>query len=861
MPCSLRSIVLCTVCLLGGFPLACVAVDTSSGSGLPDSVRTPDIPAQPLSQALTEFARQTGLQLIYVSQLVVDRRSQSVSADLSPPAALARLLQGTGLEYRFLNGRTVQIFARPRSTGRPAQEMATTEPSGGNALEEVVVTATKREEPLSLVAMSVGVLSADQMQGQDVRNFSDVAARIPGLLFDFNSQFGPAVITNIAIRGISASSGEPTTGVYVDDVPIQASFNVFRNAYPINCDLDRVEVLRGPQGTLFGSNTPGGAVRFITKDASAVSFDQSYHLQVASSQDGGLSSEIGAEVGGPLIEDRVGVRLSGCVDRDGGYIDRIDPLDGSHVDDNANRNSSKAARVGFVIQPTDSLSVTPSFYYQSAYRHDTPAFYTYLSDPGDEILLNGKLLRQPSTDKFTLTSLKIDESLGGFDLIGVTGYFDRTSDAIVDLTNGACLAYFGTCGSPLGPAYPTSHSQAVPTVLSHRQSAFTQELRLAYTNPDARLTGLIGVFYSRSHQNGLQDTYSVLAPSDAGIYSNTRYSSNEISIFGQLRLALSPRWHIDAGTRDGWRRGASSSDQGGFANGGPGGYSQAVNGFVALPSEPRVDVSFQLDGDNFFYAEIARGARAGGENNVAICHGAATPAEFAEDHIWNYEIGAKDLLFDHRLQFAASVFLIRWSGIQESTADACGNGYTANAGLGTSKGFDLTLQAVLSEHLRLNAALGLTDARYDRTVVTGSGQVIVDRGTAIGSLPSVPAPWNGTVMADYRRPLTPTIAGFLEADDNFATRNNGPFTENDPRSSSYSPGFRSDPSANRLNVRLGIIRSSLKVGISLENALNSLPTLHLNSDVPGSTLFYAYTLQPRTIGLSVDWTPEVKVRK
>lgn len=853
MPRLLRPILFYSLCLLGGCPLACVAADASSGSD--------DIPAQALSQALTEFAKQTGLQLIYVSQLVVDRRSQAVAAGESPPMALARLLEGTGLEYKFLNGRTVQIFARPHKPGRRALEMAAAEASGGNALEEVVVTATKREEPLSLVPMSISVFSADQMQAQDIRSISDIAARTPGLLFDFNSQYGPALITNIAIRGISASSGEPTTGVYVDDVPIQASLNVFRNPYPINCDLDRVEVLRGPQGTVFGSNSPAGAVRFITKDASAVSYDQSYHLELTASRDGGMSSQINAAAGGPLIEDRVGVRLSGCVDHDGGYIDRIDPLDGAHVDNDANRDLSKAARVGFLIQPTDSLSVTPSFYYQSVYRHDTPTFFTYLSDPGRGPLLNGKLLRQPSTDKFTLASLKIDQSLGGFDLKGVTGYFDRRSDAITDLTNGACLSYFGTCGNPLGPAYPTSYSQAVPTILSQHQSAFTQELRLAYTDPDAWLTGLVGVFYSRSHQNGLQDTYSILDPSNPGLYSNTLFSSTEISVFGQLRVAMSPRWHIDAGTRNGWRRGASFTYHGGFANSGPGGYGQAISGFASLPSEPRVDVSFQPDADDFFYAEVARGARAGGDNNPASCKGVAVPAGFAQDHIWNYEIGAKDLLFDHRLQLAASVFFIRWSGIQESTTNACGDGYTANAGQGTSKGFDLAIQAILSAHLRLNLSLGLTDARYDRTVVTGAGEVVVDRGTAIGSLPSVPAPWNATLMADYRRPLTPAIAGYLEADDNFSSRNPGPFTESDPNAVNYSPGFRSDPSTNRLNASIGIIRSGVKVGILLQNAFNSLPTLHINSDDARSSLYYAYTYPPRTIGLTVDWTPEAKIRR
>jgi iron complex outermembrane recepter protein len=855
VPFVLRPILLCASVLFVSFPLSCFSVDASPGDSLTREGRDPEFAAQPLSQALAEFARRTGLQLIYVSQLTVDRRSHPVPAGLSPAAALNQLLEGTGLDFTFLNGRTIRIFARPHGPRQPAVVRTDADPVANNALEEVVITATKREEPLSLVPMSIGVLSADDLQAQHIRTISDIAERTPGLLFDFNSQYGPALITNIAIRGISASSGAPLTGIYIDDVPIQASLNVFRNAYPVTFDLDRVEVLRGPQGALFGSNAPAGAVRFIPNEPSTTQFSQSYHFEISGSQNGGAGEEAGAAVGGPVIEDRLGARVSGWYRRDGGYIDHVDPLNNASVDSNDNRSLSKAARLGFVVQPTESLRVVPSLYYQSVYRHDSPVFYTYLSDPTEDVLANGKLLRQPTTDTFTLGSLKVDENLGNFDLTGVTGYFDRHSDAITDLTNGACLAYFGGCGNPLGPAYPSSYAQAVPTVLNQHQTAFTQELRLAYADPGAWLTGLAGVFYSRSHQNGIQDTYAILDPTNPGIYSNTRFAGTEVSVFGQLRLALSERWHVDLGTRQGWSRGSSASFQSGFANTGPRGFAQSVGKFAALPGEPRFDLAFQPDANGLLYVEVAKGARQGGENNPASCDGISVPDMYTPDSIWNYELGAKELLFNRRLELAASLYFIHWDGIQEDVSDVCGNGYTANAGLGSSKGFDLTLQALLSEHLRLNLALGLTDARYDRTVHTGGGQIVVDRGTAIGALPSVPSPWSGTLSLDYRRPLTATLGGYFDADDSFTTRNAGPFTENDPNALSYSPGFRSDPSTNRLNIHLGVTRSRVDVGLLLENALNSLPTLRANSDNTGSSLYYAYTFRPRTIGLTVNWKP------
>jgi outer membrane receptor protein involved in Fe transport len=842
--------------LVGIVLAACAHTTQAAAAAAPDAALPVAIAAQPLPQALDAFADATGLQLIYVAELAQGRTSRSVSPGLKPPAALARMLEGTGLDFVFLNSRTVKIFATPRRA--PAQDALSQErsPEGAGSstaeLEQVVVTADKREEAIGAVPISVAVLSADQLDAMGVKNISDIASLTPGLQFNFESDFGPGVLTNIAIRGISTGTGSPTIGIYVDDVPIQASLNVFRNAYPLTFDLARVEVLRGPQGTLFGTSALNGAIRYITNDASVSEFSGLSRLEVAGTQQGGTRVEVGAAGGGPIVPDLLGGRISAWYQSDGGYIDRIDPFDNATIDKDANRSTSRAVRLGFDLEPTETLRIVPSVAYQAVDLHDSPAFYTPLSNPDRGLFLSGKLLRQPYQDTFTLSSLKIQQRFANLELTGVTAYFDRTATAIYDETNSACVQYFGSCGNPLGPAYPSSYLQAVPDVLAQQQSAFSQELRLASTASDARVSWVAGLFYWRTHQNGTADAYAITAPTTPGIYSATRYFAGEISAFGQVYWTPFARWRIGIGARRGWVRGDSTGFQTGFATAGPQS-SQTVGTFQPLPATPRFDLSYNAEGLNMLYIAVAKGARAGGDNNTARCDDTEVPASFGSDAIWNYELGAKDLLFDRRLQITTSVFVIRWDGIQESIADDCNNHFTTNAGAATSSGFDLAADALLTEQLRLHLALGLTDAHYDRTVFTIGGQVVADRGTAIGALPSVPSPWSGTVSAQYRRPLTPDVVGYMAADDIFASHNPGPFTENDPRATSYSPGFRADPATNRLNLRLGLIRSSLDIRLSLDNVLNSAPILQLNSDAPGSSLWYAYTFRPRTLGLSCDW--------
>jgi len=329
----------------------------------------------------------------------------------------------------------------------------------------------------------------------------------------------------------------------------------------------------------------------------------------------------------------------------------------------------------------------------------------------------------------------------------------------------------------------------------------------------------------------------------------------EVSGFAQVNFALTPRWRIGVGTRNGWTRGDSTSLQGGFANIRATPYSHSIGSFVPLPSSPRFDLSYRANEDNVFYAALSKGARGGGVNQPALCEGNPVPPGYSSDAIWNYEIGAKQMLFERRLQFSSSVYYIRWDSIQEHVNDDCGNAYTTNAGAAISTGFDLSVEALPTPRSRLGLTLGLTDAHYTRTVLTEAGQVIVARDAVVGAAPSVPSPWTGAVFGQYRQPLAADMSAYVTADDLFASHNPGPFTDSEPNAVDYAPVVRADPATNRLNLRLGIQRGALDIRLSLENALNSTPALHLDSDINNSSLLYAYTFRPRTIGLVMSWKP------
>ena len=806
-----------------------------------------EIPAQPLQQALITFANSTGLHLVYVSQLALGKNAHAVPAGLSPADGLSRLLEGTGLTYEFLDPTTIKIVERRRAKP-PVRD------DPGAPLDQIVVSAMKRDELLSTVPMSISVLSADRLSESGISDIRGVAAVSPGVEYDFSSQFGPGILTDIAIRGISAQKGDATAGLYIDDTPIQMPHSVFNNPYPLTFDLARVEVLRGPQGVLFGRSAEGGAVRFITNEPSTTATSELYRSEVSATEGGSTNYEAGAAAGGPLIADVLGARISAWYRHDGGYVNRIDPFSGETVDADANHSADELLRLGLAFEPNDRLRIVPGFTYQSLRLHDTPIFYANQSAPAMGIRDNGKLLDQPSIDELRMSSVRMTARLGGADLTVVTSYFDRSASATVDQTNAAGVDYFGGFGNPLGPEFPTSYSDAVPSLLSQHQIQESAEMRIASSAPSAPLTWLGGVFYSRLSESSTKDTFAITAPSDPGILVDQEDVTHEISIFGNGRWSFTSQWSAGAGMRLGWTQTSGWSRNGGFANAGAVPYAQSSDR-ETLPPTPRLDLSYRPDSLNLLYAAFARGFRSGGinSNRPIECDGSADPLAYAPDSVWSFELGAKSQLLENRLQLDASVFDIRWPGVQVYVSDACGHGLTTNAGEARSIGFDLDMDAMVTERLRVTLSLGMLDARYVRTVKAANGELIVDKGSVVGGVPSVPAPWEGTLSARYDWPLALEAKGYVRMEEIVHSHNPGPFSELNPQNVSYDPSLRADPATYVLNLQVGVTRGHSDIRLFVDNALNSQPDLQRDEDAPASPLVYAYTFKPRTVGARGNW--------
>lgn len=419
--------------------------------------------------------------------------------------------------------------------------LAQSAPSAG--IEEVTVTSERREESLSKVPQSVTAFTAERMDTLDVKNFGDLVKFTPGVSFNDTSK-------NISIRGVNSDAGDATTGVYIDDTPIQLRSLGFGsdNTLPAVFDLERVEVLRGPQGTLFGAGSEGGTVRYITPQPSLTDFGVYAKGELSTTEYGAPSYEAGLAVGGPLVNDKLGFRISGWGRRDGGWIDKVDYTTGKTLQSNTNHVDTYVLRGAITWQVTNDLSVTPSIFYQNRQQSNLDQYWVSLSNPNSGNYKTGTPENMADKDRFYMPSAKIDWHLGGVELISNTSYFDRHervqdySGTLYDLsyfqqtvdtgvlpidfstpcTGGLCKFYADKVAAdktfvppplllPTGPSLPGYG--ATPAFgpfksinyITNDQKNFTQEVRLQSDDPDSRFTWILGGFYSRQAQLSVEE--------------------------------------------------------------------------------------------------------------------------------------------------------------------------------------------------------------------------------------------------------------------------------------------------------------------------------------------------------------------
>jgi iron complex outermembrane recepter protein len=734
------------------------------------------------------------------------------------------------------------------------------------SLDEVVVTAQRRTERLQDVPISVSVYSQAAMDAQGMRGVDDIARLTPGVTFTRGTINNNSDSSDIAIRGIDSTAGAATTGIYIDDTPIQSrhlSFGTF-NAYPQLFDIDRVEVLRGPQGTLFGSGSEGGTVRFITPEPGLEQYSVYARSEAAVTDHGDPVEELGLAVGGPIVSDSLGFRASVSYRHEGGYVDRVDWQTQQVVDSDANADTTKTARLALKWAVNDAVTITPSVYYQYRHIDDTSSWWDIAPgsvDPThgqfDDPFRSGNEIASPSTDEFTLSSVKIDWNLGAVRLVSNTSYYKRDQSAVSDYTQYDRAVFLGT-------PYAAQGTQA-PTAWADDQENWTEELRLESADKASRVDWTAGLFYQHAKENTIENVYDPALLTEIGspvgdgyIYKQDPFSSidKQIALFGQADVKVTDQFKVTLGLRVSKADFEGQAYYSGFVVGPP---VSSVASISEHPVTPKIGFNYQFDADNLLYATVAKGYRIGGANPAIgqFCdltpYGlSGVPPQYSSDSVWSYELGTKNTFDDRRLLLNASVYFIKWNNIQQNVELPCGFQFTDNLGAAQSRGLDLQAQFKVSEALSLGGTFGYTNASYTETVFAtqvaaetpGSFSIVQDGDHLAG------APWTLALFGLVNFPVFSTD-GYVRADYQYSAKQTDITSPQNPLNGGSAFAVPGIPSTAYTSLRAGVKWANFDVSLFAQNLFDTRPRLSSLDDGPnGTPLFQVITWRPRTVGVT-----------
>jgi iron complex outermembrane recepter protein len=701
--------------------VACLTVALTGHAQSTESSRMSfHIEAQPLSTALNAFSRQSGLQVMRRDE---DAPTEGLNAprvvgQLSVEEALTQLLINSGLEFQFVNDKAVAIRSLKITSGiagdgggTDRMQLAQGEVSQGSTapadetdgeetaakLEEVVVTAQKREERLKDVPISISVLTGADLDKSPVEGVTEALNRVPSVATSPNFQGGG---TLVAIRGAAAGGplfkGASPAAYYLDSVPfglVKSAIAPDSNAY----DLERVEVLRGPQGTLYGANAQNGVVRVLTHDADLDAFEFKARTSASSTDEGGENYRADAALNIPLIEGKLGVRavvgyqdLSGWIDKPG--------------DEDANDAELRNLRLKINAQPTEALSIGL-------------AAWISRSDFGAPPMSADGHTNPSAVDESTITDydaygLKIGYDFAGFSLTTMTSHLDFENGGPLDI-------------SRLAPG------RVLTTILDAK--VLSEELILN-SNPDSTWRWSLGGFYRDGEDRTLQ--------TGLGTGDETN-SSESFAAFGEAgRRFLDERWEWTLGLR-------YFHDRVGF--------QENINSAPGVPrlhttesfdsTTPRAVLTWYPNSNITAYGSYSEGFRSGANQPGAIQRGRPDLPAAEPDKLHNYELGAKAELLDRQLSLDAAVYYMDWNDVQQSINVALGASFIAtliNTQSASGIGADLGATIRPLDGLELGMSASWNDLQVDADVIS-QNVPLYRKGDRLNASPE----WTAGASLDY----------------------------------------------------------------------------------------------------------------
>jgi outer membrane receptor protein involved in Fe transport len=625
-----------------------------------------------------------------------------------------------------------------------AQTIAST--ASGSAtdtgLSEITITAQRYEATIQDTPISISALSGDELISSGITSVEDITRTIPGLSM---RSAGPGQ-SEYDARGIASNGGaSATVGFYLDEVPLSAPTLDQVGKVMIEPDLydvSRVEVLRGPQGTLYGSGSMGGAIKIVTNQPKLGTYEASVEGTVSGTEGGGLNGGGNAMINLP-IGDMLAVRIVGTETWRSGWIDRVvlNPFPGDstynpgggttapyvrgnvaaapvqYVDKDANTEFLDSGRVSVLFQPTSALSIVAS---AMAQHMAMGAYDEFDSPPGVQYLSRYEPFNvpEPIEDDIHIESLTITAHLGFADLTSATAYYDRqetqTQDGSESISVDNNLLPNGTENT--APTYSTYMNSPYSEDDFTRQ--LSQEVRLSSSGSE-QLHWTVGAFWSELNSIWLEDGFStqnINQPQGVFYYSDNPYRMEQAAVFFDGSYKFANNWTFSTGAR--WYDYKSRQLEFEYGSDAPNLLPPATslsNHVSNSGFNPRFNLSYEPNEDLNTYISASRGFRPGGVNQIfpppddpPFC--SVAPLTFSSDSVWDYELGEKAKMFNNWLTVNGDIFYIVWDGVQQTPLINCGYEYITNAGNGRSFGPELEIDAKLSTEWTLELNGAYTDA-------------------------------------------------------------------------------------------------------------------------------------------------------
>jgi iron complex outermembrane recepter protein len=620
-----------------------------------------------------------------------------------------------------------------------------------DALVTIVVTAEKKEEKLQDVPMSITALGGKALDNLQYRSFSDYAALVPGLSIT-SSQPG---YTNLTLRGQNAGGVGSTVAVYLDESPFGSSSALLNGSILSGdfdtWDLQRVEVLRGPQGTLYGANSEGGLLKFVTAPPVLGSFSGAAEVTGESVDHGGSGGDIRAVLNLPL-GDKVALRVGGFKQDVAGWVD--DPSR-NKVDENDGHKYG--GRVSLLAEPIDSLTIRLTASSQQSNYNGTPRedISNATLRPAEGDLQQERFIAEPSSFQYKNYNATINWDAGLFSVLSTTSYGILNSDSIADDTNGALAPGFTYEDLLTGAGLPNVGA-TLDNVVDLKK--FTQEVRVSSPATNF-IEWQLGAYFTREQGHLYQHLNPIALPSGASLagslgtleFATLDSIYKETSGFGNVTVHIIPQFDIQAGGRYSKNEQVATEGISGLLAGGGQAFSTPSSGHVWTYS---VAPRWHIDADNMLYFRWATGYRPGGPNALPPVAPPDVPRSYGADKTNNLELGIKSTLLSGLLSIDAALFHVDWTNIQLLEV-IDGNGINGNGGKAKSQGFEWTVGYVPVHGLTLNWTGAYTDAKLTTDAPAVNGVT----GDPLAYAPK----WSTSLDSEYTAPAFADYKYFVGA--------------------------------------------------------------------------------------------------